>query len=315
MTFQLPRLPVFVLSFLGVSLASQSDSKASVPRPDHAPFDAILAATVRDERIDYVAVRDDYGAALLAYRQTMANVDAKRLPEPEALAYWFNVYNASMIAAVVDRLRGDWTPATDDFAVFKAKTVLVSGGVTTLDAVEHDILRKEFEEPRLHVALVCGARSCPPLLPRAYRGEDLDPTLAANLTRFVRDPARNRVDVEGKTLVLSRIFDWFKDDFGGETGVRALVGRQVGVDAGRFALSYLDYDWHLNWAPPRDGWLVAAVGKVPLASAPATDDVLVEVEAGTVLHAVGESDGMLTVVVPGKGADRGYLPVARARRL
>lgn len=307
--------PAITLTLLCAVVAAQDDKPLAPSAPDHQAFDAILARTVRDERIDYLAVRDEHLPALQAYRQAMARVDVAALPEKEKLAYWFNVYNASMIAAVVERLRAGWSPSQDDYAVFKAKTVMAKGEVITLDAVEHEILRKGFKEPRLHVALVCGARSCPPLLARAYRADDLDAVLDANMRRFIEDPARNNIDHDGKKLQLSRIFDWFKDDFGGEVGVRKLVGRVVGKDVGRYQLSYLEYDWRLNLAPPKSGWLVAAVGDSAVSSAPHTDDVVAQVKAGELLHALGEHADAVQVVLPGKGSERGYLAGKAVRKL
>jgi len=303
-----------MLTLLGAALGAQQES-GHPPGPDHGPFDAILAKVVRDERIDYVTIRDEHASALEAYRQAMATVDVAALPERARLAYWFNVYNASMIAAVVDRLRADWSPAKDDYAVFKAKTVLAGGKQIALDEVEHEILRKKFKEPRLHVALVCGARSCPPILARAYRAEDLDAVLEANLRRFVNDPSRNRVDHEAKKLQLSRIFDWFKDDFGGEAGVRRLVGQHLGRDVSKYTLSYLEYDWRLNLAPPPTGFLVAASGATTISSEPHTDDVVAEVAAGEVLHARSERDGAFEVQVPGTHAKTGYVLAKHAKRL
>jgi hypothetical protein len=291
--------------------AAGSDPSRGV---DHAALDAILQQTVRDELVDYLAVRDHHGPQLRAYLDTMAEVEVGALPEAQQLAYWFNVYNASMIAAVVERLRADWSPAKDDYAVFKEKLVRARGKVLSLDHVEHEILRKKFTEPRLHVALVCAARSCPPLLARAYRGDDLDAVLAGNMRRFVNDPTRNEVDHEAKKLNLSRIFDWFKADFGGEPGVKELVGHHLGRDVSGYRLSFLDYDWRLNLAPPRTGWIAAAAQNLALSSQPLTDDVVAEVPSGALLHAIGERDGMVEVVVPGRGSEHGFAPSDSVRR-
>jgi hypothetical protein len=275
----------------------------------------ILSKTVRDQRIDYVAVRDLHGTQLENYLVAMAAVDVAALPEPERLAFWFNLYNANMIAAVVGRLRQGWSPAAGNYGVFKEKLVRAAGKTLSLDDVEHEILRKTFKEPRLHVALVCGARSCPPLLPRAYRAEDLDAVLEQNMHAFINDPARNKVDANAKKLELSRIFDWFKVDFGGDQGVKALVGKHTGTNVSGFAISYLEYDWTLNLAAPTQGEFVHATVASTLSSAPATDDVLAEVKAGDILQAWSDKDGMTEVTVPKGQGKRGYIGSVNVKKL
>ena len=101
----------------------------------------------------------------------------------------------------------------------------------------------------MHVALVCGARSCPPLLNRAYRAEDLDKVLDENMKRFVNDAARNQIDEEKRELRLSKIFDWYAADFGGKDAVPAYLARYAGKDLTGYRVSYLEYDWKLNARP------------------------------------------------------------------
>lgn len=305
---------ILFLVLFCAALGAQADN-VPVPTVDHGPLDTILRQTVRDERIDYVAVRDQHRGALQAYLQALAQVDVAALPEPNRLAYWFNLYNAGMIAAVVERLRADWSPAKDDYAVFKDKAVKIKGKVISLDEIEHEILRKRFKEPRLHVALVCGARSCPPLLRRAYRAEDLNAVLEANMRRFVKDETRNQVDHDAKKLRVSRILDWFKDDFGGDAGVKALLGQYLGKDVSKYELSYLEYDWTLNLATPGTGWLAAVTRDAPLASGAHTDDVVAQVQVGELLHAFAESDGVVEVALPGETDKRVYVRAESVRKL
>jgi hypothetical protein len=156
-----------------------------------------------------------------------------------------------MIKAVIDRLRDGYSPAENDFAVFKEPLVRVAGVAgggkpISLNHLEHEIIRKQFKEPRIHVALVCAARSCPPLLSRAYRADDLDKVLEANMKRFVTDPSRNQIDDAKKELRLSKIFEWYADDFGGKDALPAYVARYAGKDLAGYRVSYLEYDWTLN---------------------------------------------------------------------
>lgn len=212
---------------------------------DHERFDRILAASVRDELVDYRLIRENWREELKRYLAEMAEVDPDGLDRHDRLAFYINLYNATMIRAVVDERPG-FNPADDDFAIFKRPLVALDGERLSLDALEHEIVRKKFDEPRIHVALVCAALSCPPILPRAYRGEDLDAVLEANMRRFVNDPTRNRIDHEARTLELSSLFDWFAEDFGGKQAVPAYVGAYTDGKTKGYSVSFLPYSWELN---------------------------------------------------------------------
>lgn len=245
-----------LVSFLACGSSSPADEEDEpvVQRMvafDHAPFDAILRATVRDERVDYAAVRAEHIGALRDYLDRLAAFDPQLVPPRDRLALYVNLYNATMIAEVVERLATDeaWTAAADEFAVFGQPLVRIGGGRMSLNELENDVVRKEFDDPRIHVALVCGAVSCPPLLQRAYVPADLDETLEENMRRFLTDGRRNRIDREAKRLELSKIFEWYADDFGGAEKVAEYVDRWVEGDVGRFEVGFMEYDWSLNAAP------------------------------------------------------------------
>jgi len=138
---------------------------------------------------------------------------------------------------------------------WKEPIARVGGRGHTLDEIEHEIIRKQFHEPRIHFALVCAALGCPELRSEAYTGGGLEAQLAAQARAFVLEsPAKNRVDVAARALYVSPIFDWFRDDFGGSD---ANIGRYVAellpegperrlLLAGDFDLRTTAYDWNLN---------------------------------------------------------------------
>ena len=160
-----------------------------------------------------------------------------RAPTPssreEQLAFWINVYNAYTIQLVnahgerksirnINKTLG----AIKAVGPWKQEIVRAGGQTMSLDHVEHEIIRKRFREPRIHFALVCAARSCPPLRREAYTGGRLDAQLDAQARIFIAgSPDKNRVDVASSTVYLSPIFTWFKEDFG--------------LDLGRFLARYV----------------------------------------------------------------------------
>ena len=217
----------------------------------HDPFDAMLRSYVHAGAVDYAA----WGARDLPrldhYLARLSEVTADSLAPADRLAFWVNLYNATMIRAVCARWREGWRPDADSFAVFRAPLVRVRGGQTSLDFLEREVIRRQSMDPRIHVALVCAARSCPPLSSRAYRGPDLDKVLEGNMRQFVADTTRNRVDTAARTLRLSRLFDWYAADFGGAAAVPDYVGRKLGRDFKGWKVEFLEYDWRLNDAAPR----------------------------------------------------------------
>ena len=224
--------------------ASRGAAPATV---DHAPWDAILHRTVRDERVDYQAIATDHAAELHQYLAGLAEVDVARLARDEQLAFYINLYNATMVQAVLDRWRDGYSVAADGYSVFKQPLVRLKGRTVSLDDLEKRILLPTYAEPRLHVALVCGAASCPPLIPRAYRASDLDQVLDGNMRRFINDGKRNRIDRQRRRMQLSQLFHWYAEDFGGEAGVPAYVSRYYeGGDVNGFSIEFLDYSWELN---------------------------------------------------------------------
>jgi hypothetical protein len=218
----------------------------------HAEFDRILKARVRDGLVDYAGLRTDDAKALQGYLAAMAAVTVDKLPRAEQFAFYVNLYNAAMLQAVLDHTAKDpqWTPAAKEFGVFKEQRVKLHSGTVSLDQIENEILRPRFKDHRVHVAIVCGARSCPPLLPRAYEAADLEAVLDANLKAFLRDTTRNQIG-DAKGSKLSKIFEWFQADFGGEQGVRKLLASQFDAKLAAAPITYLDYSWALNSQPPR----------------------------------------------------------------
>lgn len=232
---------------------SPPPAKQEAPRPVsvHAEFDRILKQHVQDGLVDYVGLRERDEAALRQYLTRLGAIDPEPLDPRERFAFHVNLYNASMLQAVLDATAKDakWTPAAKEFVVFKEKRVLLHGRQVTLDHVEHEVLRKRHPDFRVHVALVCGAQSCPPLLARAYEGSDLESVLDANFAAFLRDPNRNQVDKEHERVRLSKLFEWFAGDFGGEAGIRKLLAKHLGDEVARYRIEYLDYSWQLNARP------------------------------------------------------------------
>jgi len=230
---------------------------------DHSAFDALLRAHVTMEgRVDYDAFARARDFRSYLERLALASLDGQG--ESDRLAFWINAYNAYTIEQInahgervsirnIRRtlgllpLKGPWSE----------RMVRAAGRELTLDEVEHEIVRKEFREPRIHFALVCAAVSCPPLRREAYTGDRLDAQLEDQARLFLRASDKNRVDVGSETVFVSSIFAWYREDFGGSNEA---LGRYLArywpegkeralLLSGRFRLRETRYDWSLNGVP------------------------------------------------------------------
>lgn len=182
--------------------------------------------------------------------------------ENQKIAFLLNAYNALTLDSIISQqpLRG----IRQIPGVWNRNRHLVAGRRLTLDDIEHQILRKEFTEPRIHAALVCAAMSCPPLRQEPYRANTLDKQLDDQSRRWIN--SQGLVISRGQNSVrISKIFDWFGDDWKKQYSVRNqftgndkqratlnFISRYVSQSdreyliRGQYRLSYLNYDWSLN---------------------------------------------------------------------
>ncbi len=254
------------LGWLGCEHAIESvppvKTKADV-RFDHGHpgLAKVLLATVDDlGLVDYPALRQQAGA-LDAYLKNTAEVPRAQFDSwarPERMAFLLNVYNAATLKLMADQTVDSIKDIGGLVPVWKLQVVRLFGGKYSLDDVEHQMLRGQFESPAIHFALVCGARSCPPLRREPYTAHRLEAQFAEQARLFLRDADKNRVDVPAKILYLSPIFKWFRSDFGKDDAeIIALVSAQFTKEErealleGVFEIRYTEYDWGRNQSEAR----------------------------------------------------------------
>jgi hypothetical protein len=228
---------------------------------DHSIFDGLLKDHVSPEGlVDYDAFAGS--PDFQRYLNLLASTRIAPLGEADRLALWINAYNAYTIQLINNHderesirninktlglfsIKGPW----------KERFAEVAGKVWTLDEIEHEIIRTRFSEPRIHFALVCAALGCPPLRSEAYSGENLEAQLDDQAEKFLTEsPGNNRVDTAEGVVHLSRIFDWYRDDFPPSSqGLGRFLARyhppgpeRELLESGRFDVKYTDYDWSLN---------------------------------------------------------------------
>ncbi len=200
--------------------------------------------------VSYSGFRND-SALLNNYLHSIsANAPEADWSNDQKLAYWINAYNAFTVKLIIDHYpvrsikeikRG--VPFVN--SVWDIRFIEIGGRKMSLNHIEHDVLRKEFEEPRIHFAIVCASVSCPKLRNEPYRAFDLERQLQEQAIDFVNDPRKNRF--QANRILVSPIFNWFKKDF---TRKNTLVGflnmfAQERLGTGT-KLEFMEYDWNLN---------------------------------------------------------------------
>ena len=258
---------VIVSLLLSLTIISITVFAAGSVRPDHTLFTQVLKENVKNGVVNYKGIKAD--DRFKQYIDALKKVDTTSLDPKERLAFWINAYNAWTIKVVLDNyplksikdLGADLVIGT----IFK-KTIWdkdlieMNGGKMSLNDIENDIIR-EYHDARVHFAMVCAAKSCPPLRNEAYEGEKLSEQLNDQGKLFMSDTTKNKFGLEKKKLILSNIFNWFEKDFKRDVGfgkekgtVVKFIARYVPKETADKLLAnekdididHLDYDWSLN---------------------------------------------------------------------
>lgn len=235
----------------GASIASDGSATIS-----HKQFNRVLKAVVEGESVDYLTLRTEHWAALNVYLDEMAAIEVDRLPRADQLAYYINLYNATMLKVVAERHTETYRVSDDEFKVFEEPLVRLKSGRVSLNHLENKIIRPQFNDARIHAAVNCAAASCPPLRAEAYLGNKLDQQLDEQMRAFVNDRSRNPISRDGKTIRVSKIFEWYAVDFDGKSGILEYMQRFSSRSLRALKLDFAEYSWALNTAPlPAGEWV------------------------------------------------------------
>ena len=265
---------LFIYSALSSEMADSFDHT-------HSDFDSLLKSYVHDSRVDYQGIikSSDKLDTYLRQLGSVSETSYESWSEEQKLAFWINAYNAFTIKAIVDNypikrgltLKGLFVPSNSILqipGVWSNLKFRAVGRLVTLEEIEHKILRKQFNEPRIHFAINCASKGCPNLRSEAYRPDIVYQQLESQAIDFINDPVKGvYIDDEKNKVKISKIFKWFGDDFINNYGntelfsnrnekdraVLNVVLRYLQSEAQRnfllknnFKISYLGYDWSLN---------------------------------------------------------------------
>jgi hypothetical protein len=221
---------------------------------DNSIYDKLLNKYVKNGVVDYQGFKNDEGK-LDEYLRVLENTKVSELSRDEKFAFYVNAYNAWTIKLILSAYP-EIKSIKDLGNIFRSpwekEIVRLHGGILTLDDIENAILRAQFKDPRVHFALNCASKSCPPLLSEPYGGSTLNRQLDDAARAFVNDPHSNYL--KGNKLYVSRIFKWFSEDFN-----KDVVGfflkyaegdfkKELEAKKDELKIVYLSYDWSLNGA-------------------------------------------------------------------
>lgn len=244
-------------AFSGIGPTTKPTPEPDVSGVDHNLWDYLLKAYVENGLIDYDGMKRDY--LLQTYLKQLGACDPGQLTEEsDRLALHCNAYNAFVINAVITHKVKDSVLdyKNGDVGFFDLTEHVFAGKTISLNHLEHKVIRPTFGEPRIHVALVCAARSCPAIRSEAYVGLEIDAQLADQSRLFANNPKYLKFDSESNSIQLNPILQWYGEDWDNQGGylvwlhqlvedktLRAALTKAV---TGEISVSWNEYDWSLN---------------------------------------------------------------------
>jgi hypothetical protein len=244
---------------------------------DHSLWNTLLQTYVDDKgvtinqvagihTVDYAGVAADPTYA--EYLELLAKAEPSKLSGPEQLAFWMNVYNALCINIIIQYekrnnvlIESINNISKGDKPVWDQVAGTVAGKEVSLNIVEHEQLRKVWNEPAVHACIVCASASCPNLRKEAFVGDKVAAQMEDQVKQWMKNDSTgislttsSGILGQSQKLTLSRIFLWFGDDFGGSKGVQQWLPQYIEDAAVKEAIAndvkvrFFEYDWNINRA-------------------------------------------------------------------
>jgi hypothetical protein len=220
-----------------------------------APWDEILHQYVNQQHlVDYSRLKQKDWKKLRDFVVSLGRQGPQQLSPDEKKALLINAYNSLTLEWIVENypVKSIW----DTPRPFKARRFHLVGEAVSLDEIESRL--REMKDPRIHAALVCAARSCPPLRREAYTAATIDEQLDSNVREWLANSALNQFDPDRRLATVSPIFKWYGKDFdtypGGLRGFLIKFGPPAAMEKlrdGKFAIRFAKYHWGLN---DQSGW-------------------------------------------------------------
>ncbi len=253
-------MKIFSFVFIFFSFLAKACLATEVPMSGNKPishelWDNLLKKHVDNQGfVDYGGFKKDISILKSYLNLIQNNAPNEQWTKDEQLAFWINAYNAFTIQLILDYSShslksikdiGDKIKIPLINSPWDIKFITISGKKIDLNTIEHGIIRKNFDEPRIHFALVCAAKSCPKLRNEAFVPNKLSRQLEEQAIDFINDSNKNKIN--GNELKLSSIFNWYAGDFEAKMPIYQWINKYAKAKTNHpKKISYLDYNWELN---------------------------------------------------------------------
>lgn len=218
---------------------------------DHKRFNGVLQKYVKQGKVNYSSLQKD--SEFPMYLKELSGVSQEEYNSfsvDQKLSFLINAYNAFTFQLILDHYPVKSIKKIGGFfrSPWKVEFFQLLGKKRNLDWIEHENLRVFFREPRIHFAIVCASKGCPPIRNEAYTPTKLNSQLQSQTEEFFKDSKKNYFDLESKTFYVSPIFKWFEKDFTRENEIRVFLQKSldVKIEPKETRVKYTDYDWTLN---------------------------------------------------------------------
>lgn len=213
---------------------------------NHSAFTNLLKQHVTEKgMVDYVGFKKDKAKLDEYISSLQANPPQASWSKNESMAYWINAYNAFTIRLIIENYPVKSIMKINAGKPWDLAFIEIDNKKYTLNGIENDILRKEYNDARIHFAINCASISCPKLATQAYEAATLDKQLNESTKIFINNPSKN--NLSPSVIAVSKIFDWFKDDFKSYGGIIPFINKysntKINSNAG---VTFKDYNWNLN---------------------------------------------------------------------
>ncbi len=216
---------------------------AANAQKNHAKWNEILSIYVDSYgKVDYEAWNKSQ-EGINKYINMLSEHDLKFNSEQSEKAFWINLYNASTIQIVLKNYPINSIREINNGKVWDEKFISVNGEFYSLNQIENEILRKKFNDPRIHFGINCAAISCPKLNNKAFTSSNVNVELEKLTSNFINTNSK----ITSNSIVVSKIFDWYKEDFKQNGGLIDYLNKYLIKKVPKnFQVDYSNYNWNLN---------------------------------------------------------------------
>lgn len=228
----------------GVKSPAATEAAVTVAKPDHSVWNTILSANVSSTgKVNYRGIQAQ-SMKLNAYLDDLkSNPPMNDWSRNEKMAFWINAYNAFTVKKILDNYPLSSITELSGGKVWDDKWINIGSKTYSLNDIENGILRPVYKDARIHFAVNCAAKSCPPLHNRAFTADNLNGTLERLTKKFVNNGSYNTIGAD--QVEVSKIFEWYGDDFGSDLVKWLGKYSDANINSGA-AVKFSEYDWALN---------------------------------------------------------------------